>query len=157
MIIDGVATAGKPAAISVRKPMFLQKERWQVIQKARRKGTSFQASGQKLGIHRVSIKKYMDAEVPQLDNPGWFPQRRHLITSQPNRVTFTLNFDTPIAQFLDTLDILYERSPSASVHTLSCVSWRGGRDRMERVGSARRRGELDVRDDRPDAGTPGYV
>ena len=58
-------------------------------------------------------------------------------------MTFTLNFDTPIAQFLDTLDILYERSPSASVHTLSCVSWRGGRDRMERVGGARRRGELD--------------
>ncbi len=64
MIIDGVATAGKPAAISVRKPMFLQKERWEVIQKARRKGTSFQASGQKLGIHRGSIKKYLDAEVP---------------------------------------------------------------------------------------------
>ena len=38
MIIDGVATAGKPAAISVRKPTFLQKERWKEIQKARRKG-----------------------------------------------------------------------------------------------------------------------
>ena len=76
MIIDGVATAGKPAAISVRKPTFLQKERWKVIQKARRKGMSFQAIGRELGIHRGSIKKY----------------------------------------------IIYERSPSASVHTLSCVS-----------------------------------
>ena len=67
MIIDGVATAGKPAAISVCKPTFLQKERWKVIQKARRKGMSFQAIGQELGIHRGSInrgsiKKYLDAE-----------------------------------------------------------------------------------------------
>ena len=64
MIIDGVATAGKPAAISVRKPTFLQKERWKVIQKARRKRMSFQAIGRKLGIHRASIKKYLDAEGP---------------------------------------------------------------------------------------------
>ena len=91
MIIDGVATVGKPAAISVRKPTFLQKERWKVIQKARRRGMSFQAIGRKLGIHRGSSKKYLDAEGPQLDNPEWFPQRRHLMTSQHNRVTFTLN------------------------------------------------------------------
>ena len=64
MIIDGAATAGKPAAISVRKPTFLLKERWKVIQKARRKGMSFQAIGRELGIHRDSIKKYLDAEGP---------------------------------------------------------------------------------------------
>ena len=64
MIIDGVATAGKPAAISVRKPTFIQKERWKVIQKARRKGMSFQAIGRELGILRGTIKKYLDAEGP---------------------------------------------------------------------------------------------
>ena len=64
MIIDGVATAGKPAAISVRKPTFIQKERWKVIQKARRKAMSFQAIGRELGIHRGSIKKYLDTEGP---------------------------------------------------------------------------------------------
>ena len=64
MIIDGVATAGKPVAISVRKPTFLQKERWKVIQKARRKGMSLRAIGRELGIHRGTIKKYLDAEGP---------------------------------------------------------------------------------------------
>ena len=38
MIIDDVATAGKPAATSARKLTFLQKERWKAIQKARPKG-----------------------------------------------------------------------------------------------------------------------
>ena len=71
MIIDGVATAGKPAAISVRKPTFLQKERWKEIQKARRKGMQFQAIGRELGIHRGrgSIKKYLDVEGPPTQQP----------------------------------------------------------------------------------------
>ena len=38
MIIDDVATAGKPAATSARKLTFLQNERWKAIQKARREG-----------------------------------------------------------------------------------------------------------------------
>ena len=69
MIIDGVATASKPAAISVRKPTFLQKERWKEIQKARRKGMQFQAIGRELGIHRGSIKKYLDVEGPPTQQP----------------------------------------------------------------------------------------
>ena len=35
-----------------------------MIQKARRKGMLFRAIGWKLGIHRASIKKYLDAEGP---------------------------------------------------------------------------------------------
>ena len=62
-----------------------------MIQKARRKGISFQVIGRKLRIHRgVSTNTWMP-KAPPLDNPGWFPHRRHLMTSQPNRVTFTLN------------------------------------------------------------------
>ncbi len=64
MIIDDAATAGKPAATSARKPTFLQKERWKVIQKARRKGMSLRAIERELGIHRGTIKKYVDAEGP---------------------------------------------------------------------------------------------
>ena len=33
----------------------------------------------------------------QRDNPGWFPQLRHLISSRLNQVTFTLNFDISLA------------------------------------------------------------
>ena len=64
MIIDGVATAGKSSATPTRKPTFLQKERWKAIQKARRKGISLRGIERELGIHRATIKKYMDAEGP---------------------------------------------------------------------------------------------
>ena len=64
MIIDDVATAGKPAATSARKPTFLQKERWKAIQKARRKGMSLRAIERELGIHTGTIKKYLVAEGP---------------------------------------------------------------------------------------------
>ena len=64
MIIDDVATAGKPAATSARKQTFLQKERWKAIQKARRKGMSLRSIERKMGIHRGTIKQYLDAEGP---------------------------------------------------------------------------------------------
>ena len=64
MIIDGVAKAGKSSATPTRKPTFLQKERWKAIQKARRKGISLRGIERELGIHRATIKKYMDAEGP---------------------------------------------------------------------------------------------
>ena len=63
------AAAGTPAAVSPRKPTFLQRERWKAIQKARRKGMSLRAIGRKLGIHRTTIKKYLDAEGPPTRRP----------------------------------------------------------------------------------------
>ena len=62
-------TCGAPATptsatVSPRKPTFLQKERWKAIQKARRKGMSLRAIERELGIHRATIKKYMDADGP---------------------------------------------------------------------------------------------
>ena len=66
MITDDVATAGRPTATPARKPTFLQKERWKAIQKARRKGMSLRAIERELGIHRATIKKYMDAEGPPM-------------------------------------------------------------------------------------------
>ena len=69
MITYGVATAGRPAATLGRKPTFLQKERWKAIQKARRKGMSLRAIERELGIHRATIKKYMDAAGPPTRRP----------------------------------------------------------------------------------------
>ena len=60
----GAPVTSTPATISPRKPTFLQKERWKAIQKARRKGMSLRAIERELGIHRASIKKYMDADGP---------------------------------------------------------------------------------------------
>ena len=63
-ITGSAATAGKPQAASVRQPTFLQRERWKAIQKARRKGMSLRAIERELGIHRATIKKYMDTGGP---------------------------------------------------------------------------------------------
>ena len=64
MIIDDVATAGKPAATSARKLTFLQKERWEAIQKARPKGMSLRSIERELRIYRATVRKYLDAEGP---------------------------------------------------------------------------------------------
>ena len=64
MIIDDVATAGKPAGTSARKLTFLKKERWKAIPKARRKGMSLRSIEREMGIHRGTIKQYLDAEGP---------------------------------------------------------------------------------------------
>ena len=60
----GASAALTPATVLPRKPTFLQKERWKAIQKARRKGMSLRAIERELGIHRATIKKYMDADGP---------------------------------------------------------------------------------------------
>ena len=63
-ITDSAAATGTSAAASARKPTFLQRERWKAIQKARGKGMSLRAIERELGIHRGTIKKYLDAEGP---------------------------------------------------------------------------------------------
>ena len=66
---DSAAAAGKPKATSPHKPTFLQRERWKAIQKARRKGMSLRAIERELGIHRATIKKYLDAQSPPTRRP----------------------------------------------------------------------------------------
>ena len=51
-------------ATSGRKPTSLHKESWKAIQKARRKGISLRAIERELGIHRGTIRRYLDAEGP---------------------------------------------------------------------------------------------
>ena len=47
----------------------------EAIQKARRKGMSLRATQRELGIHRATIKRYMDADSP----PG--PRSRPSLTA----------------------------------------------------------------------------
>ena len=76
MITDDVATACRPTATPARKPTFLQKERWKAIQKARHKSMSLRAierssdrAERALGIHRATVRKYLDAEGPPTRRP----------------------------------------------------------------------------------------
>ena len=63
------ASAGKPKATSPRKPTFLERERWKAIQKARRKGMSLRAIERELGIHRATVRKYLEAQGPPTRRP----------------------------------------------------------------------------------------
>ena len=72
-ITDSADTAGKPKAVSLRKPTFLQRERWKTIQKARRKGMSLRAIERELGIHRGTNKKYLGSEGPPTRQPWVCP------------------------------------------------------------------------------------
>ena len=62
-VTDSAATVGKPKAASPRKPTFLQRERWKAIQKAKGKGMSLLAIERELGIHRATVRKYLDTDA----------------------------------------------------------------------------------------------
>ena len=61
---DGELVAVPPLTVAPRKPTFLQKERWKAVQKARRKGMSLRAIERELGIHRSTIRNYLEAGGP---------------------------------------------------------------------------------------------
>ena len=52
-----------------RKPTPLQTARWKAVQKAKRRGLSMRGIARELGIHRDTVKKYMNAESPPT-SPG---------------------------------------------------------------------------------------
>ena len=64
---DGEVAAAPPATVAPRKPTFLQRERCKAVQKARRKGMSLRAIERELGIHRSTVRSYLEAGSP----PGW--------------------------------------------------------------------------------------
>ena len=94
MPIDDPDVAGLQVVASPRKPTFLQQERWKEVQQAKLNGMSIRRTARELGIHRDTVRKYIDAESP--------PTRRDPIAtttapsdpSQTRRVTFMLNFDS---------------------------------------------------------------
>ena len=47
-----------------RKPTFLQKERWKAVQQAKLRGLSIRGMAKELGIHRETVRRYIDAESP---------------------------------------------------------------------------------------------
>ena len=69
-----IATSGRGGAGRVRKtatqrrskPTPLQTARWKAVQKAKRKGLSMRGIARELGIHRDTVKKYMNAESPPI-------------------------------------------------------------------------------------------
>ena len=62
--IDDPEVAGLQVVASPRKPTFLQQERWKAVQQAKLKGMSIRRMARELGIHRVTVRRYIDAESP---------------------------------------------------------------------------------------------
>jgi transposase-like protein len=54
------------AVRSRRKPTFLQRERWKAVPEAKRRGLSIRGMARELGIHRETVRKYIDAESPPM-------------------------------------------------------------------------------------------
>ena len=61
---NGTGRVRKAAGQRRRKPTPLQTARWKAVQKAKRKGLSLRGIARELGIHRDTVKKYINAESP---------------------------------------------------------------------------------------------
>ena len=61
---DGTGRVRKTVGPRRRKPTPLQTARWKAVQRAKRKGLSMRGIARDLGIHRDTVKKYMNAESP---------------------------------------------------------------------------------------------
>ena len=63
---NGTGRVRKTVTPRRRKPTPLQTARWKAVQKAKRKGLSMRGIARELGIHRNTVRKYMDAESPPI-------------------------------------------------------------------------------------------
>ena len=74
-----------------RKPTPLQTARWRAVRKAKRKGLSIRGIARELGIHRDTVKKYMNAESHLCRGGARSRQYRSLIAWQFTGMTFSLS------------------------------------------------------------------
>ena len=63
---NGAVRVRKAVTPRYRKPTPLQTARWRAVRKAKRKGLSIRGIAQELGIHRDTVRKYIDAESPPM-------------------------------------------------------------------------------------------
>lgn len=61
--------SGKAQASSPRQPTPRQTVRWRAVQQAKRRGLSLRAIARELGIHRNTVRKYVDAKSPPAYRP----------------------------------------------------------------------------------------
>ena len=62
--IDDPDVAGLRVVASPRRPTFLQQERWKAVQQAKLQGMSIRRMTRELGIHRDTVRSYIDAGTP---------------------------------------------------------------------------------------------
>ena len=57
--VDGLQVTASPG-----KPTFLQTARWKAVQQAKLEGMSIRRMARELGIHRDTVRRYIDADTP---------------------------------------------------------------------------------------------
>ena len=62
-VVDATVTELRVTKLP-KKPTFLQGERWKAVQQAKLKGMSIRGMARELGIHRDTVRRYIDAESP---------------------------------------------------------------------------------------------
>ena len=63
---NGAGRVRKVVSPRQRKPTPPQTARWRAVRKAKRKGLSIRGIARELGIHRDTVKRYMNAESPPM-------------------------------------------------------------------------------------------
>ena len=63
---NGAVRVRKTVTPRSRKPTPLQTARWKAVRKAKRKGLSIRGIARELGIHRETVRKYINAESPPM-------------------------------------------------------------------------------------------
>ena len=71
----------KRAAPSARKPTPKQIARWEAVHAAKRKGLSIRGITRETGVHRITVKKYLNA-----DSPPMAPLRTKPKSLQPDSI-----------------------------------------------------------------------
>ena len=71
--IDDAEVAGLRVVASPRRPTFLQQERWKAVQQAKLQGMSIRRMARELGIHRDTVRRYIDADSPPTRRPPATP------------------------------------------------------------------------------------
>ena len=71
--IDDPDVAGLRVIASPRRPTFLQQERWKAVQQAKLQGMSIRRMARELGIHRDTVRRYIDADTPPTRRPPETP------------------------------------------------------------------------------------
>ncbi len=64
--VDDTPTGELQVFPSPGKPTFLQRERWKAVQQTKLRGLSIRGMARELGIHRNTVRKYIDAESPPM-------------------------------------------------------------------------------------------
>ncbi|MCH8827913.1 MAG: ISNCY family transposase [Chloroflexi bacterium] len=67
---NGTSRVRKPAAAPRRKLTPRQRARWKAVQAAKLQGLSLRAIARELGIHRETVRKYVDANSPPVYRRG---------------------------------------------------------------------------------------